>query len=89
MTKKQIDEAIWALEIEASGNDDPYLDSLQLLSRRTAEKKLAYAAWDAVFKLVAYSDIADWPAIAAEAACLLRDGWIPGDPVTRLKPRSS
>lgn len=83
ISKKTRDEAILICALTASTNPDTGYGaiSLDLGGLTKAALNLAIDAWHAAQELLPQGgrDVAD-----AEAECLLREGWCPGDEVRRL-----
>lgn len=83
ITKKVRDEAILVLQVGASLYGSEWLISDVCDQLGVESSDLAFNAWNAVFDSPApIGD--DWSIICAEAAALLEDGWVPGDPVEAI-----
>lgn len=74
-TRKQVQEAIFVLEVEANSSlEDQDADDA------TMNCNLAMKAYEAVE--CSYHE--GWRARLVEAAAVLRDGWLPGDELVNL-----
>jgi len=90
-TKRDREQAILicqacALTPDLHGNK--HISALRIgLPHGSAAEALAFAAWSACFDILGVPRTdEDASTLDAEAECLLRDGWSPGDPVVRLSP---